>query len=99
MALPQNSVDMGVATDMLGDSLDNIKGALGKKISELAMSIDKLANTQGAGDVDKVSVKDGDIVKLQYSINEMSKASESGTSVWGKGQQISKKTTTQALQG
>ncbi|MBU1026158.1 MAG: hypothetical protein KKA31_00340 [Candidatus Margulisbacteria bacterium] len=81
---------MAQATNDLAGALDHLQNSLGKEIQELANDINQLAD--GGADVatDGIQVKDGDIVKLQYGINQMTKAAESGTSTWSKAQNISK---------
>ncbi|MFC1540768.1 hypothetical protein ACFL4J_01880 [Candidatus Margulisiibacteriota bacterium] len=83
---------MSTATEHLGNSLNGLQDALGAKIDQLADSIDELAGATEAGDVTSCGVSDGDIVKLQFDINEDQKASEAAVNVWGKAQQISKST-------
>ena len=87
---------MADATNSLADSLDKLQSTLGDKIEELAGDIDALASNDG--DVAAAGVKDGDIVKLQYNINQMTKAAESGTSTWTKAENISKTIGKQILQ-
>ncbi len=83
--------DFGVATNNLANSLDNIQSSLANKIDELAGKINTLASSGSDADVsDMNGVKDGDVVKLQYAINTMEKAAESGASTFTKAQSISK---------
>lgn len=79
------------ATENLAGSLDSIQETLASKINDLANSINELSKTSAEGDVANVDgVKDGDVVRLQYAINTMEKAAESGASTFTKAQGISK---------
>ena len=87
------SMTFAQATQNLATSLDSIQSSLANKINDLATSIDTLtANTNtGTADVSGLDgVKDGDVVKLQYAINTMEKAAESGASTFTKAEGISK---------
>jgi hypothetical protein len=84
-------VDFGEATQNLATALDNVQTTLAGKIDELAGTINTLAANSANGDVsDLQGVKDGDVVQLQYAINTMEKAAESGASTFTKAQNISK---------
>jgi hypothetical protein len=92
-------ISFGQATDELGKALDNIQTSLANRIDTLAGQIDSLAATSSDADVaDMSGVSDGSVVKLQYAINEMEKASESGTSTWKEAENLDKKLL-QTLQG
>jgi len=94
-----NGVSFRDATDNLATALDNIQTSLGTRINDLATQIDTLAAADPNGDVASMSgVSDGSVVKLQFAINEMEKASESGTSTWKAAENIDKKLM-QTLQG
>jgi hypothetical protein len=89
----------GYATQELAKAVDNITDKLGDKITELADQINELTNSSNTEDVANLEgVKDGDIIKLQYTINQMSKAAESGASTWAKGQNIEKQLSRQIMQ-
>jgi hypothetical protein len=84
-------ITFGQATQNLASSLDKIQSSLSDSINDLATKINTLADYSSTGDVsDMNGVKDGDVVKLQYAINEMEKAAESGASTFTKAEGISK---------
>ncbi|MBN3032703.1 MAG: hypothetical protein JW873_01265 [Candidatus Saganbacteria bacterium] len=81
------------ATHDLANALDNIQTSLGHRIDELAANINTLASYGSDADIsDMQGVKDGAVVQLQYAINEMEKAAESGASTFTKAENISKQT-------
>ncbi len=83
--------NFSVATENLAGSLDQIQDTLASKINDLANSINELSASSTQGDVASVEgVKDGDVVRLQYQINSMEKAAESGASTFTKAEGISK---------
>jgi len=83
--------NFSVATENLAQSLDTLQDTLGDKIKKLAEDINTLSASSTQGDVSSVEgVKDGDVVRLQYQINTMEKAAETGASTFTKAQGISK---------
>lgn len=95
-------VDFSQATQDLATSLDNLHDSIGTTIDNLSQSIDALASqgASGAGDVTGLDsgISDGAVVKMQYAINEMQKAAESGASTFTKAEQISLKVHSQVQQ-
>ena len=79
------------ATEHLADALTGIQDSLSKEVENLAGKIDTLSASSGTSDVSGIDgVKDGDIVKLQYKISQMTKAAEAGASTYTKAEGISK---------
>ncbi len=92
---PAAPVTFSSATENLASSLDAIQTSLGQQIDHLANDINELATkTSSDGDITSVkdlnTVKDGDVVRLQYAINTMEKSAETGASTFTKAQGISK---------
>jgi hypothetical protein len=89
-------VSFAQATEQLADSLDNIQSSLASQINKLASDINTLADSSASSTSDVAGgalpdgVKDGDVVRLQYKINAMEKAAESGAATFTKAEGISK---------
>jgi hypothetical protein len=92
-------VSFSQATQNLAGSLDKIQETLSDKIDKLATQINTLSAAGSGADVAGMDgVKDGDIVKMQYAINQMTKAAEAGASTYTKAENISKQVV-RTLQG